>query len=81
MKKFLKRIWESWKKIALRIARFQTNLLLTLFYFLVLAPFGLLLRLFGWNPLESRQKDFQKSSNWKSVDQTEPDLEAMRRQS
>jgi len=81
MKKFLKRIWESWKKIALRIARFQTNLLLTLFYFLVLAPFGLLLRLFGWNPLESRQKDFQKSSNWKSVDQTELDLEAMRRQS
>jgi len=81
MKKFLKRIWESWKKIALRIARFQTNILLTLFYFLVLAPFGLLLRLFGWNPLESRQKDFQKSSNWKSVDQTEPDLEAMRRQS
>ena len=81
MKKVLRRIWAGWKKIALKFARFQTNLLLTLFYFFVIAPLGLLFRLFGWDPLESRARNLKKGTNWRTVAQSEPDLEAMRRQS
>lgn len=67
--------------MALKFARFQTNLLLTLFYFFVIAPLGLLFRLFGWNPLESRARNLKKTTNWRTVAQGEPDLEALRRQS
>ena len=81
MKKVLTRIWVGWTKIALRFARFQTNLLLTLFYFFILAPLGLLFRLFGWDPLESRARNLKKTTNWRTVAQGEPDLEALRRQS
>ncbi len=81
MGKALTRIWAGWKEIAFKFARLQTNLLLTLFYFLILAPLGLLFRLFGWDPLESRARNFAKITNWRAVSQGEPDLDALRRQS
>ena len=81
MRKVLKKIWAGWKKVALKIARFQTGLLLTLFYFFLLVPLGLIFKLFGWDPLESRRKSLYKATNWKSVTRGEPSLEEMRRQS
>jgi len=81
MKNVLKKIWVGWKKVALKFTRFQTKLLLTLFYFLVAAPLGLVFRLFGWDPLESRAQNLRKATNWKAVDQAEPNLKAMHRQS
>lgn len=56
----------KWKRIARYIARLQARLILFLFYFLVLAPFALLVRWFsdplglkpgapkGWQPLPER---------------------------
>ncbi len=81
MRKVFKYIWSGWKKVAHGIARIQTNLLITIFYFLVLTPLGLVFKLFGWDPLESRLRNLHKTTNWKSVDRGEPNLEAMRRQS
>lgn len=40
----LRRFWEGWKPLARRLATFQARLLLTIFYFVILAPFALLLR-------------------------------------
>jgi len=40
----LRAIWESWKRVARRIGDVQARILLTVFYFLVLGPFALLLR-------------------------------------
>lgn len=37
-----RRIWESWKKIAHKLGVFQTNLMLTVVYFLVLPIFVVL---------------------------------------
>lgn len=51
----LKRIWECWKVIAHAIGNFQARLLLALFYFLLLAPFGLGVRLLS-DPLGLRKK-------------------------
>ncbi|MFQ6007771.1 MAG: hypothetical protein ACE5K8_02360 [Candidatus Zixiibacteriota bacterium] len=81
MRNVSKKIWLGWKKVALKIARFQSTLLLTLFYFLILVPLGLVFRLFGWDPLESRRSCLSKTSNWKPVTCGEPSLVDMHRQS
>ena len=81
MKRIALRIWNGWKKIALKIARFQTALLLTLFYFLMLVPLGLVFRLFGWDPLQTSRRNRSKKTNWSPVSDSEPDLTTLRRQS
>jgi Saxitoxin biosynthesis operon protein SxtJ len=43
----LRRLWEQWKVVAHVIGNVQSRLLLCLFYFLVLAPFALGVRLFA----------------------------------
>ncbi|MCK4302485.1 MAG: hypothetical protein KAW91_06905 [candidate division Zixibacteria bacterium] len=81
MSGLLRKTWAAWKKAALRIARFQTALVLTLLYFAVLAPLGLLLRLFGWDPLQVGSRHRKRATNWKEVRVAEPELDSMRRQS
>lgn len=41
-----KLVWNKWKKIAQVVAIFQARVILTLFYFTILAPFGLVLTFF-----------------------------------
>jgi hypothetical protein len=38
------RFWTKWKSIAHKIGNFQARLILVLFYFLILAPFALLVK-------------------------------------
>jgi len=40
-----RRLWEAWKVLAQRIGDVQARVLLAVFYFVVLAPFALLVRL------------------------------------
>lgn len=81
MKSVLKRIWEWWKPIGLAIGRFQTKVIISIFYFLIISPFGLIMRLFGWDPLRVRKSKVKAGTNWQDVKQPEPDLESLRRQS
>lgn len=50
---FLKRLWEGWKGFAAEMGNYQGRILLAFFYFLVITPFGVLVRLFG-DPLRTR---------------------------
>lgn len=59
----LKRLWETWKKIAHKIGTFQGKLLLTIFYFTILAPFGLFVKIFQ-DPLHLK-KPVSEQSHWK----------------
>jgi len=43
----LRIFWEKWKKFGRKVADFQAKVLLTIFYFIVLLPFGLVIRLFS----------------------------------
>jgi hypothetical protein len=52
---FLKRIWQGWKKIAHKIGNFQARVLLTIFYGVLVLPFGLAARLFS-DPLRIKNK-------------------------
>jgi hypothetical protein len=51
----LKRVWLGWKKIAHKIGNFQARVLLTIFYGVLVLPFGLAARLFS-DPLRIKKK-------------------------
>jgi hypothetical protein len=50
----LRQAWAKWKSITRRLATFQARLLLTIFYGLVVLPFGLLTRVFA-DPLRIKK--------------------------
>jgi hypothetical protein len=43
----LKRAWEAWKSFGRKLGDFQARLMLSLCYFVIVAPFSLLVRLFS----------------------------------
>jgi len=57
----LRRLWQGWKRVGKKIGDFQARVLLTIFYFVILAPFALGVRLLadplglkhpgGWHPV------------------------------
>ncbi|MFH2050693.1 MAG: SxtJ family membrane protein [bacterium] len=81
MKEFFKNIWQKWKKIAHVFGRFQTRLLVTIFYFLIISPIGLIMKLFGWDPLKTKKSKAYAGTNWQTIINGEPDLESIKRQS
>jgi hypothetical protein len=68
---------KAWREIASYIGDFQARLLLTMFYFTILAPFGLLVRLFS-DPL--RVHNPEKHSGWTKRETRQASLETARRQ-
>lgn len=46
----MKKLWEWWKRVARKIGDFQARIILTIFYFIILGPFALAVRL-GSDPL------------------------------
>ena len=53
-------LWEGWKRVAKRIGDVQARILLTIFYFLILAPFALVVR-WGMDPLA-----IKTAAGWRS---------------
>ena len=43
----LKRAWQAWRRIAQKIGNFQARVVLTIFYAVVVFPFGMAARLFS----------------------------------
>ena len=56
----LSRLWARWKIIARKIGDVQSRLLLSIFYFVILAPFGVAVRMLS-DPLRLRR---QPVSHW-----------------
>ncbi len=65
------RFFKLWMKLAEGISWVMTRVILTTFFFLILSPIGLLMRLFGKRPLDVKWKD-GKSSHW--IDKPESEL-------
>jgi len=67
-------LWSRWKILALRAGTFQSKTLLLLFYFLVIPPFAVVIKIFSdplrlknnppvkWHPKEAEQEDPLKES-------------------
>ncbi len=79
MKKLLKRLWEKWKVIAHHIAKFQTALIISVFYLIIISPLGLIFKIFGWDPLNSSKRKANRQTNWETTDNGEPDISSMSR--
>ncbi len=47
-------LWEGWKVIAFKIGLVQSRILLTVLYVIVVAPFGIMVRVFS-DPLGTRR--------------------------
>ena len=50
----MKKLWENWKKLAKKIGDFQARLILTVLYFVIVAPFALVVR-FAADPLSIKR--------------------------
>ena len=57
------RLFRAWMLLAEGLSWLMTRVILTVFYFVVLTPIGLLMRVLGKRPLDVRWKD-GKSSYW-----------------
>ena len=55
-----KTIWKYWKKIGHKVGNFQARLILSVFYFVLVLPFGTIVR-FGAKPLRLKTS---RTSNW-----------------
>jgi hypothetical protein len=73
----LRRLWTGWKRVAEKVARLQTAILLTLLYILLVLPFGIMARLFA-DPLGIRPAS--GGSWWRARPSPRADLDTARRQ-
>jgi hypothetical protein len=71
------KLWARWKAFAFRMGGFQGRLILLLFYFTILAPFGIVSSLFR-NPLKLRNPAV--SSFWFPMQAADKEIEEARRQ-
>jgi hypothetical protein len=54
----LKRLWQTWKRVGHAIGNFQARVLLTIFYAVLVLPFGIMARLFS-DPLRIKRRPVQ----------------------
>ena len=71
-----RRLWQSWKRIAYKIGDAQARILLTVFYFLIVAPFAVAIRLFA-DPLSLKPRT---AKGWRPRPTGPTGLEQARRQ-
>jgi hypothetical protein len=71
------RAWERWKVIAKKIGNFQSRVILTLFYVLVVPMFALIVKVFK-DPLHLRSSDAE--SYWLERKTPQPTESTARRQ-
>lgn len=71
-----RRAWQRWLRLATIIGDFQARLILSLFYFVIVLPFGLLVRLFA-DPLGIKGR---RQGTWTPFPERSGTLEEARRQ-
>ena len=72
----LAKLWKLWKQFGQFIGDFIARIFLTVFYFTVFVPFGLIVR-FGQDPLQLKATD--KASFWLKRESHETNLSEARR--
>ncbi|HHL39094.1 MAG TPA: hypothetical protein ENJ37_01170 [Deltaproteobacteria bacterium] len=73
----MKRLWEKWKVLAVKIGEFNSRVILTVFYFVIMLPFGVGARLFS-DPLSMKRK--RNASYWVDREAAAPTLQDAKRQ-
>ncbi len=73
----LARLWAQWKRFAQKVGDFQARVVLTLLYFIILGPMGVIVRTLR-DPL--RIKHALRASVWLPKPEENASLEVARRQ-
>ena len=73
------RFFRVWMKFAEGLGFVMTRVILSLFFFLILTPVGVVMRLFGRRPLDTAWKD-GKSTYWIDKEPSEYTLERYQKQ-
>ena len=77
----LRRLWSNWLVLARKIGQFQSRIILTLFYFVIVTPFGVGVRLLA-DPLHVRRRSLEGAqSAWVARETRDVDLAAGQKQS
>ncbi|GIW39972.1 MAG: hypothetical protein KatS3mg076_0549 [Candidatus Binatia bacterium] len=71
-----RRLWEGWKRFAHAVGVFNTRVIMTLLYFVVVLPFGIVVRVVS-DPLRLKPPP---GSNWSAVLPRSRDLDSVREQ-
>lgn len=71
-------LFTYWMKFARILGIINTNILLTVFYILIIGPTALLIKLFGKDLLDRKAED--RNSFWYKKEHAGPDLERSKRQ-
>ncbi len=74
---FLKKIWRGWKRFGQFMGDLVGRVVMTVFYFTLLLPFGLIVTLFG-DPLDLKHKS--KTPAWSARTTGDRNLEEAQRQ-
>lgn len=72
----LRRAWEGWKKIAHVIGVFNTRVIMSLLYFVIVLPFGLIFRMVS-DPMQLGEPG---QSNWVKLPEQSHNLDTARNQ-
>lgn len=73
----IKNLWQRWKDFSKRMGSFQSKIILSLFFFLLVSPFALAVKIFS-DPLRIKPKS--EKSHWLVKKEIQSDLEHFRRQ-
>lgn len=73
----LRKLWQRWKGFSERMGSFQSRIVLSLFFFVIVSPFALALKMFA-DPLQIKHQGGE--SHWLSRKEINTDLVQFRRQ-
>ena len=76
-KKLLKKLWRSWGNFSKRMGNFQSRIILSLLFFILVSPFALAVKIFS-DPLRIKYRS--NESHWLPKMKTEVGQEQFRRQ-
>lgn len=78
--KVLKAVWKKWLPIAQAIGNFNAQVILTIFYLVIILPLGIIFRLFA-DPLNIRRDRLSRQkSNFRKWEHPNQNLEEARKQ-
>lgn len=72
--------FRRWKQFAKKVASIQASILLSVIYFVIILPMGILMRLFGFTLSTHGMKKAQKKSFWVKRAKTVYDMRFARKQ-
>ncbi len=73
----INKFWQSWKNFSKRTGSFQSKIILSFFFFLLVTPFALAVKIFS-DPLRIKGKN--EKTHWLTKKEIQSDLEHFRRQ-